>query len=904
MRTCASVRPLPVWPPRRFAVLLLLAATALTAPAAQAGPYATEVSGIRWNEVGGIRWNEVGAPLWTDTAGIRWNEVGGIRWNEVGGPLFSDSSGIRWNEVGGIRWNEVGALELVNPTDTGPATVGLDLLSSLAALPDTSTIDVVVTYRAMPGGADLDQLTALGISGGMIFQQLPMVVVNATKQQVAAIAALPAVRSVYANRTLSFFDDASGAAIGLDELAADPELRLTGDLAVSGAGVTIAVLDTGIDGEHPDLAFGDKLVQNVRLTGELTGVVGFSYPTPIEDIVDTDQLLGHGTFVASVAAGDGSASSGLYAGVAPGASLLGLSAGDLLILNVLEGFDYILDHAAAHGVRIVNCSWGTQGWFDPDDPVNVATRALWDAGIIAVFAAGNHGPAQDTLNPYAVAPWVIGAGATDNSGRLADFSSRGVYEELLYHPTLVAPGRAIVGAKAGAVTTVDGIAGIVDPTMGASVPPWHAAHYTVSSGTSFAAPHVAGVIALMLEADPGLTPARIRRLLQETATPSTAHDRSRIGAGRLDAWAALAALLDPARRFGSHVPAWLDERPYTVEHRPAVELEATVPAGGALALPVTLEAGTRSFALSLAWSGVPGLADLDVRLLDASGVELARATTLNGFGVFGRTEGLRLAGVLPAELTAEVFFKPGTGTFAQPVSIRTETAVVTLHAWGDLDGLAPAERHAVVEAASRNLIAGRGDGFEPSAALTRGELARSLAWTAGATQRIPGARSFDDLGPAHVEHPWVEAVAGRRAGRMMIEPWASGEFRADGRVRRIDFAAALVRAAGLAAQAEGLAGVALGLADDAAIPARLRGYALLALDHGFIEPIDGRFEPTSSVPRVEAARRLVVLSDLVREDATSSTPAAAGVTDRRRPAAAVPPQNRSRAVLPSPRPSH
>src|SRR6185436_12689627 len=147
------------------------------------------------------------------------------------------------------------------------------------------------------------------------------------------------------------------------------------------------------------------------------------------------------------------------------------------------------------------------------DPVNIATRQLYDEGIVVVFAAGNHGPSPDTLNPYAVAPWVIGVGSVGRDGRLSAFSSRGIFEELLYHPVLVAPGEGIVAAKPVALGGVDGIVGIADPEGGATVPPQFALHYTAVSGTSFASPHVAGVVALMLEAAPSLTPAGIKRIL-------------------------------------------------------------------------------------------------------------------------------------------------------------------------------------------------------------------------------------------------------------------------------------------------------------------------------------------------------------------------------------------------------
>src|SRR3989442_1447793 len=498
---------------RKRAAALLFCLVLPLAGAPRAGVYVTETSGIRWNDVGGIRWND----------------VGGIRWNDVGGTLFTDASGIRWNDVGGIRWNDVGGIECADALSTGVRSVDLELLNALSGLPDTSSLNVIVTYRSSPGPADLSDLRGLGIPGGTIFRRLPMVVVNATPSQIKAIAGLPAVRSVYANRSLGFLDQESRALIGVDEVADDPALPRPGGGALSGAGTTIAVLDSGVDGTHPDLPFGSKVVGTAP---------GFIYPAPVEGISDTDLALGHGTFVASVAAGSGSASAGANRGIAPGASILGVSAGVLYIINVLEGFDYILDNAARYGVRVVNCSWGTEGFFDPDDPVNVATRVLHDAGIVVVFAAGNHGPSPDTLNPYSVAPWVIGVGSSRKDGRLSTFSSRGIFEELLYHPTLIAPGESITAASP---TALNG-----------------GAYYSVESGTSFSAPHVAGVVPLMLQANPALTPMDIKRILIQTAAPILERDRSHAGAGVLDAWAAVTQAVGPARPLGTFIPGWLD----------------------------------------------------------------------------------------------------------------------------------------------------------------------------------------------------------------------------------------------------------------------------------------------------------------------------------------------------------
>ena len=195
-----------------------------------------------------------------------------------------------------------------------------------------------------------------------------------------------------------------------------------------------------------------------------------------------------------------------------------LSAGDLSLVYVLEGFDYLLARGDGLGVRVVNCSFSANTVFDTNDPVNVATRMLTDQWNQCGLSAGNTGPGLHTLNPYAVAPWVISVGATDTPGHLASFSSRGDFASALFHPTLVAPGVNVVslrGSGIANVTGAEGLAGSDSQRLGASELPY----YTTSSGTSFSTPQVAGAIALILEANPSLTPAQVKDILQRTATP-------------------------------------------------------------------------------------------------------------------------------------------------------------------------------------------------------------------------------------------------------------------------------------------------------------------------------------------------------------------------------------------------
>ena len=140
-------------------------------------------------------------------------------------------------------------------------------------------------------------------------------------------------------------------------------------------------------------------------------------------------------------AGNGQQSAGKYAGVATGANILGLSAGDASLFFVLSGFDYLLANASSFNVRVVNCSFSAKTVFDFNDPVNIATKMLTDDGVNVVFSAGNTGPGDDSINPYSVAPWVVSVGATDNfkaswlTFRLAANSA-----VRLFRPTLVAPG--------------------------------------------------------------------------------------------------------------------------------------------------------------------------------------------------------------------------------------------------------------------------------------------------------------------------------------------------------------------------------------------------------------------------------------------------------------------------------
>ena len=338
-----------------------------------------------------------------------------------------------------------------------------------------------------------------------------------------------------------------------------------------GSGQTIAVVDSGVDGLHADLR--DRMVQNVKVVG-VDGIAGINgvfrqYVECGDTPCTTDTTSGHGTHVASTAAGTGAASDGFYTGIAPGAGVVGISTGEVIaVFHALQAFDYLLANPQLH-VTAVNNSWGPSGGgrFNADHPINVATKKLYQAGISVVFSAGNADTGGEdgsepgepegssdcapdsreecAINPYGTAPWTISVAATrkDFDGGpgdqpLAFFSSRGdddpqqsVDGSMLinYKPTLSAPG---VNIRAARTAT-----GATQFTCGASaeapscVPPKPEAEpfYFSSSGTSMAAPHVTGAIAVIQDAartkwGRRLTPDEVKAVLVRTATPMTKKD--------------------------------------------------------------------------------------------------------------------------------------------------------------------------------------------------------------------------------------------------------------------------------------------------------------------------------------------------------------------------------------------
>ena len=478
---------------------------------------------------------------------------------------------------------------IITVTTTQGAVSIDNLLESRVNANPVGLTPVVITFNERPTNSDFNMLRSLGITGGRTLNQLPIVLTSVNKLQFNALKTKPSVRSLYANRTFKLLDREGRAITGIENLIRDIQVTtLNQGLPVSGKDIGISYIDTGIDATHPDLVLGQNVAQNVYFATAdlpLEPPAGFLPILPVENVPISDVEGGHGTFGAAVTAGTGAASGGLYAGMAPGAKLIGIRAGNdvgLTTYAIVQAMDYTLVNQFRYNIRVCNNSWGTTLAnlpYDPNDPINTATRMMHDRNITVVFAAGNDGDAPDMINPYSVAPWVISVAAAEKQGygTPAGFSSRGndngtgsdtagqpadamVAPNL--RPDITGSGVDIKSARSKA-PGVTNVAGTIPVFVGANdlstIPPAFLPYYTTSQGTSFSTPQVSGIIALMLEANPLLTPDEIVTILRQTATPMPYEERV-VGAGYVDAHNAVRTALSlsmvahPADLFPSSDP--------------------------------------------------------------------------------------------------------------------------------------------------------------------------------------------------------------------------------------------------------------------------------------------------------------------------------------------------------------
>jgi serine protease AprX len=752
------------------------------------------------------------------------------------------------------------------------ARIDPQLVAKMAKAGAADELQVVVSFK-QSGPVTANQVLAmrtLGITRGITMRKLPIAGGLATKAEVAALAKRSDVASIYWNAPLRYYNLEAREISGAKRTTDNP-----GDfgraIPFSGAGVSVEINDSGIDGTHDDLKYGSHVVQNTLGSTNLAAWDTMLPVTYVEGVPNTDISSGHGTHCAGIVGGSGARSGGKFRGVAPGAKLVGYGSGAvLLVLDAVGGLDYaaVNQFSYAAPIRVVSNSWGTSGTFDPMDPVSIATYELYKRGIVSVFAAGNDGPGENTHNPYAQAPWVISVGAAEKDGVLTSFSSRGKFGEqgtfqtndgkswtYFNEPTISATGVDVVSTR----------------TLTGALPPLEAQHdadtldpaylpfYTHMSGTSMATPHVAGIVALILEANPNLTPMQVKDIIERTATNLGGRAPWEGGAGHINAYAAVAEAAGLRSDWGA-----------TVNSLREFNANALLTAGGA-PVPFSIDfapVGTvenQSFEVGNNVAMVSATADVGdntvaLVLIDPDGVQYGSAISLPQLG---------------ERITASAPGKPGTwkitvrgigyvsGNDVDPANVTngygapgTVAGTITFTNSGGYTGLADIATHparsAIQFAVANRLMDGYADGrFRPDQVLKRIELAQYLVMGGNVRQSLPlnNTPSFSDVLTGTDAYHYAEAAVAKGAAlrdltfsTAGVMGTSAGKFLPNNGVTRQSAAYSLVQAQGLEAQAKAFTGpvtafylgARIPVEDAGSITPSLRGYVQQALDLGLL----------------------------------------------------------------------
>jgi serine protease AprX len=463
---------------------------------------------------------------------------------------------------------------------------------------------IVILKPGADASADITRL------GGNILRRLSLIngqAVELSNGQLKNLAASPAVQSIHVDRSMRAHLNRAAVTIGARAVQED--------MGFDGAGVGVAIIDSGVTSWHDDLTYNGTNL-SVRVVGgqRVAKFVDFvnGRTAPYDD-------NGHGTHIAGIIAGNGYDTRGARAGVAPAAHLISLKVlnnqGAGYISNVIAALDWTVTNKAAFNIRVINLSVGapiTESYMT--DPLTLATKRVVDKGILVVAAAGNLGrnklgePQYGGITSPGNAPWVFTVGASNTKGTVnrnddtvADYSSRGpTAVNLGAKPDVIAPGTGIVSlSDPTSLFYQTKSAYLLTGTLKTAYKP-----YLSLTGTSMAAPMVTGTAALMFQANPKLTPNLVKAIIEYTAQ-KYAYDSLTQGAGFLNTRGAVElARFFITAKAGQKYPSAKPWGRTIIWGNQRLTGGVIKPAGTAWALGVTWGAALRDSGQNIVWGTV------------------------------------------------------------------------------------------------------------------------------------------------------------------------------------------------------------------------------------------------------------------------------------------------------------
>lgn len=389
-------------------------------------------------------------------------------------------------------------------TERQPDTSRIDpaLYDRISGLEPDDPVELIIQFRDEVTSQDLKELDRLGFETILEYHVIPGVYAIGSVEGILSLSGYSRTYWIEYNQENELYLHETTTVIKANtvwtsevigetmaDMSFDTQSQLSG---IDGSGVTVCIVDTGVDGEHPDFDYPEKLIMNKHKNGP---------NDPWIESENTDTSYGHGTHCAGISAGNGDASGGQRRGVAPGASLIGVG-GDWtpVYWAVLDGLEWVYDNSRPgnnpHNIRVVSNSWGGDGDYDPQDAITeIATKLMFDNNVVCVFAAGNSDGdgSSDATGQQSKIPAVVSVAATTHDGLgMAGFSSRGKDGDWITYPDIAAPGVDIWATRPR--YTWLGEYQLIDEDM----------YYMAISGTSMATPHVSGLAALLFEAAPSL----------------------------------------------------------------------------------------------------------------------------------------------------------------------------------------------------------------------------------------------------------------------------------------------------------------------------------------------------------------------------------------------------------------